>query len=274
MSASKLRIFSYLPNPRVWKSVFAARLGGIEIDVIGDKPPALSGWLWDLNPRQLGEEERDPTGPHARTSKRGFSTTLYKTDAFLVAHPFGTVPAAFAPGTDLGIFESNSILRATARASAHPTLYGRDGYEASRIDSFLDADLVFGREAQVYLLDLTSSRDPSASHQRMAGAYDFFLSGIESALGASPFLTGDTLTLADIAFACDLAQFLREGHYTAHLTSFDLDLISRDLSSAFPRVLGHLRALTELPEFHELKRYLRWYYAVLEEAGSSAEASR
>lgn len=265
MPEPSLRIFSYLPNPRVWKSVFTARLGGIEIDVIGDKPPALRDWLWDIHPRQLTPEERDPNGPYARSSKRGFSATLYKTDEFLDAHPFGTVPAAFAPGSDLGIFESNSILRATARASGHPTLYGRDGYEASRIDSFLDADLVFGREAQVYLLDLTSSADPRASHERMAGAYDFFLSGVEAALARSTYIASDTLTLADIAFACDVAQFLREGHYTEHLASFQLERVSQELPQTFPKVLGHLRALADLPEFHELKRYLRWYFAALDE---------
>ena len=28
-----LRIFSYLPNPRVWKATIAARLCGVEIEV-------------------------------------------------------------------------------------------------------------------------------------------------------------------------------------------------------------------------------------------------
>ena len=59
---------------------------------------------------------------------------------------------------DGGVFESNSILRAVARsASQESGLYGEDGYQASRIDSFLDADLVFAREAQVYLLGMTKS---------------------------------------------------------------------------------------------------------------------
>lgn len=261
MSEPKLRIFSYLPNPRVWKSVIAARIGEIDIEVIGDKPPNLGNWLWDTRPRPLQPHERDPHGPLARSSKRGFSTTLYKTDEFLKEHPFGTVPAAFAGETGLGIFESNSILRATARATNHPTLYGKNGYEASRIDSFLDADLVFGREAQVYLLDLTGEKDPTGSHNRMVGAYDFFLTGIEAALATSPYLSGNDLTLADIAFACDVAQFLREGHYTKHLQEYGLDLVSNDLRTAFPRSLRHLCSLIELPEFEELKRYLRWYLA-------------
>jgi hypothetical protein len=34
---------------------------------------------------------------------------------FLEAHPFGTVPVAFSPDGRVGIFESNSIMRAVAR---------------------------------------------------------------------------------------------------------------------------------------------------------------
>jgi len=33
-----LKIFSYLPNPRVWKAVIAANICGVEVEVIGDKP--------------------------------------------------------------------------------------------------------------------------------------------------------------------------------------------------------------------------------------------
>ena len=34
-----LRIFSYLPNPRLYKATIAARYSGAEIEVIGAKPP-------------------------------------------------------------------------------------------------------------------------------------------------------------------------------------------------------------------------------------------
>ena len=30
-----LRIFSYLPNPRIWKATIAARLCGVEVEVRG-----------------------------------------------------------------------------------------------------------------------------------------------------------------------------------------------------------------------------------------------
>ncbi|MDP6952677.1 MAG: glutathione S-transferase, partial [Alphaproteobacteria bacterium] len=150
---SALRIFTYLPNPRLWKAAIAARLCGLEIEARGDKPPKLAGWLWDFDARPLEDGEADPDGPWARQSRTGFAGTLYKTDAFLEAHPFGTVPAAFSPDGKVGIFESNSIMRTVARLGADSfPLYGNDPYEASRIDSFLDAALVFARDSQIYLL--------------------------------------------------------------------------------------------------------------------------
>jgi hypothetical protein len=45
---SKLRIFSYLPNPRVWKATIAGRLCGVEVEVRGTSPKELQDWLWDL----------------------------------------------------------------------------------------------------------------------------------------------------------------------------------------------------------------------------------
>ena len=38
MSDHVLRIFSYLPNPRVWKALIAADYLGVTVQVLGDKP--------------------------------------------------------------------------------------------------------------------------------------------------------------------------------------------------------------------------------------------
>ena len=37
-----LRIFSYLPNPRIWKATIAARLNGVDLEVRGAKPSELT----------------------------------------------------------------------------------------------------------------------------------------------------------------------------------------------------------------------------------------
>ena len=259
MAAPILRVFSYLPNPRVWKALIAAELCGVEVEVTGDEGGNLGAWLWDYDARPLEADERASDSPHARVGRRGFSGTLYKTDAFLAAHPFGTVPAAFSPGGSVGIFESNSILRAVARmGAATRSLYGGDDYEASRIDSFLDANLVFAREAQVYLL---SMREPDAVvHERMAAAHEFYLAGVESALGRSDYLAGSDLSIADISFVCDFAQFLREGHYEKELRKAGLELVSHRGGDDYPNAYSHMLRLSETAAFAKhMGTYLNWY---------------
>jgi len=256
MSRPALRIFSYLPNPRVWKSLIAAEYCEVEVEVVGDKPAALANWLWDYDARPLADEERTPTNPHARVSRRGFSGTLYKTDEFLRTQPFATVPCAFGPDGEVGIFESNSILRSVARIGGR--LYGGDEYGASRIDSFLDANLVFAREAQVYLLAMDAMH--RAIHERMQGAYEFYLNGIENALTHSTCIAGEALSIADISFVCDFAQFLREGHYVEQLQAAGLPLISEAGPAHYPRAYDHLLTLSGRPEFAKhLGSYLDWY---------------
>ena len=259
MTDTVLKIFSYLPNPRVWKAVIAGRLGGVDVEVVGDKPGELGKWLWDFEPRALLDSERTDDSPYARTGRRGFAGALYKTDAFLSAHPFGTVPAAFSPDGAVGVFESNSILRAVARsASRESGLYGKDGYQASRIDSFLDADLVFAREAQVYLLGIDKISEEG--YQRMSAAYEFYLSGIEATLSDNEYLAGNSLTIADISFVCDFAQFLREGHYEDQLAGQGLSLISEGGREEYPRAYEHMLELNTRPEFSEVMgSYLNWY---------------
>jgi len=253
-----LKIFSYLPNPRVWKAVIAGNICGVQVEVIGDKPKQLGKWLWDFNPRELEEEEMSEDSPHIRVGKRGFSGALYKTDDFLKAHPFGTVPAAFSPEDNIGVFESNSILRAVARAANHPTLYGRNHYEASRIDSFLDANLVFAREVQVFLLEIQDITEEGYS--RMSAAYNFYLSGIELSLSNNDYISGKELSIADISYVCDIAQFLREGHYQEILKEKRFELISKNFSKIFPRSFKHLLSLNKQEYFSSVMgSYLDWY---------------
>lgn len=43
-----IRIFSYLPNPRIWKATIAGRLCGVDIELRGTTPEGLQDWLWDF----------------------------------------------------------------------------------------------------------------------------------------------------------------------------------------------------------------------------------
>jgi glutathione S-transferase len=241
---SGLRIFSYLPNPRLAKATIAARLAGVSLEVRGAPPRELGDWLWDFDAHVLAEgEDVAGTRVHART---GFAGTLRKTEAFLDAHPFGTVPAAFSPDGKVGVFESNSILRAVARLAgpAHPLYGGGDPYAASRIDSFLDASLVFARDVQAYLLKLASGKIKRPMHERARGARDEYLAGIERALSGRSFLVGDRLTIADVAFAAELALFSAERAHARVLAEAELaPLWSDDLAAVHPRALGHFEKL-------------------------------
>ena len=148
-----LKIFSYLPNPRVWKAEIAAKVAGIQVEVIGDKPSEIPNWLWDAEPKKLTDADKKKYKQFERVGKRGFNSALYKTDDFIKLIPFGTVPAAFSIDGKIGIFESNSILRAVARQDKVNNLYGKNLFEASRVDSFLDSGLVFSRSIKnIYLV--------------------------------------------------------------------------------------------------------------------------
>ena len=94
----------------------------------------------------------------------------------------------------------------------------------------------------------------------MAAAYEFYLAGVEAALAEGDYLAGDTLSIADISFVCDFAQFLREGHYEEQLSAKGFALISENGASKYQRSFDHMLELSERPEFAEVMgTYLNWY---------------
>lgn len=241
-----LRIFSYLPNPRIMKATIAARLNGTDVEVRGAKPRELSEWLWDFEARPLNEADRADASL-ARPSRTGFDATLYKTEAFLDAHPFGTVPAAFGRHGTVGIFESNSILRAVARiGEARVPLYGDGPYEASRIDSFLDVALVFARQSQVHLLSLSGGRCTAEIRDETAKAMETFLGGIDRALHPDrAFLVGDGMSIADICVVCEIVQISRERAHLDKLAALGVSPVYDEAAMAerFPLAMAHFQRL-------------------------------
>src|SRR2546428_9380723 len=251
-TVSQLRIFSYLPNPRIWKATIAARLCGVEVEVRGSSPKELQSWLWDFDARPLASDEH-ATSADVRVGKVGFQgASLRKTDAFLEAHPFGTVPAAFSPDGHPGIFESNSIMRAVARLGEERfPIYGRDAYETSRIDGFLDASLVFARDGQIYLLALRDGAVSRDLHARVKETFVTYLSGIEQALAPQRFfLVGDNVTLADICFVAELCLFHNERARRSILEAAGLSLLLGDeFADTYPRSASHFKRLLAHPAF-------------------------
>jgi glutathione S-transferase len=247
---SQLRIFSYLPNPRIWKATIAARLSGVEVEVRGSSPRELQSWLWDFDARPLPPSEQ--VALHEVRGQVGFKGTLHKTSGFMEAHPFGTVPAAFSPDGRVGIFESNSIMRAVARlGDSRFPLYGGDAYEASRIDSFLDASLVFARDSQIYLLALGSETFSAEIHSRARDGFKAYLGGINQALAPSrEFIVGNNITLADICFVAELSLFYNEKAKAGELLKRGLEpILNAAVDAEFPKAMSHFTKLSRHPAF-------------------------
>ncbi len=246
-----LRIFSYSPNPRIYKATVAARYCDVEIELRGASPGELPGWLWDFDARPLTDSDRADAAGTLREAREGFQGGLHKTDAFLSAHPFGTVPAAFSPDGRVGIFESNSILRAVARLSKNDyPIYGRDPYEASRVDSFLDVALVFSRESQIFQLAVLREQVTQAIHADTCKAFDVYLGGVESVLARADFLVGDCVTLADICFTAEAIQFSQTRRGEDMLRAKGLEpLAGEHFETRYPRASAHMRRCAALPEF-------------------------
>jgi glutathione S-transferase len=257
---SDLRIFSYLPNPRIWKATIAARLCGVDVEVRGSSPKDLQSWLWDFDAHPLSDNDLE-TSANTQTGKVGFTGTLHKTAAFMDAHPFGTVPAAFSPDGKTGIFESNSIMRAVARLGEKRfPLYGRDAYEASRIDGFLDASLVFARDSQIYLLSLISGTVTPEIHSRMRDGFKVYLGGINQALSPDrDFLIGHTVTLADIGFVAELALFSNEKARPGELIKKGLEpILHYGIDAEFPMAFAHFAGLSKHAAFApDIEPYLK-----------------
>jgi glutathione S-transferase len=256
-----LRIFSYLPNPRVWKATIAARFCGVDIEVRGAPGRELPDWLWDYDARPLAEGERESLSSLARTGRVGLTgAQLFKTDAFLQAQPFGNVPAAFGADGKTGIFESNSIMRAVARLGEVTfPLYGHDAYEASRIDSFLDVSLVFARDSQIYLLALSDGTLDAAIYARAKQAFTVYASGLEQALSPQrDTLVGNAITLADICFAAELALFMNEHARSEHLNVRGLHkILHAGIRNEHPLVFAHFDRLVDHEHFRpDLKPYV------------------
>ena len=255
-----MRIFCYIPTPRIWKSTITARFLDINIEVRGTKPPEIKNWLWDFDARPLTEEDKIKLADKTSVGRTGFSIKLYKTDEFLKAHPYGTIPAAFSSDGKIGIFESNSIMRLVARLKKkNNNIYGSNPYETSRIDGFLDASLIFARSSQKYLLSINNNSATLKIRDEAKEAYMNYMIGIENALKENKkygFITSQNITLADICFFCELSLFYRE--IMPYEKSDKITSIIREIGpSEFKLSLKHFQNLRKHPLFKiDSKKYL------------------
>ena len=246
-----------MPSPRVYKATITARLCDVDVEIRSAPSSHLKDWLWDFDARPLTEGDKK-NGPKARTARTGFNSRLYKTDSFMKAHPFGTVPAAFGPDGKVGIFESNSIMRAVARLGGVETgIYGDDPYTTSRIDSFLDASLLFARDSQIYLLAINNGGLTREIYDSADTSFGVYMSAIDSCLESNAaFLVNNQITLADICFACEYAMFSREGRNGTVLSDVGVQPITFGSAARFPRAIGHFEKLVRHEAFSPDFRHL------------------
>ena len=254
---SQLRIFCYMPSPRVYKATITARLCGVDIEIRSAPSSSLKEWLWDFDARPLTEDDKKDRA-NSRIAHTGFNSRLYKTDSFMKAHPFGTVPAAFAPDGKVGIFESNSIMRAVARLGGMETgIYGDDPYTTSRIDSFLDASLLFARDSQIYMLAINNGSLTREIYDRAKISFGVYMSAIDSALDSNAmFLVNNQITLADVCFACEYAMFSREGRNSESLSDVGVQPITFESTARFSRAIGHFEKLRRHEAFSPDLRHI------------------
>lgn len=256
-TGGRVRVFSYLPNPRLYKATIAARYSGAEIEIVGAAPGDLANMLWDSDPRELTPGEKKENPQWARPASMGFEGSLYKTDAFLAANPYGNVPAGFAGEDRMGVFESNSIMRAAARAgNQYPELYGPDWATQSRIDGFLDRTLLFADALQRYLLTRGEDLEPLL-HTQTVRAFESYLTGIEAALERSRFIATDQVTLADIVFVCEIALLTNEHALRKDLLRLEVEPVLSCISE-FPGAAAHLKHFAAVPQFTaDLEKYFK-----------------
>ena len=159
-------------------------------------------------------------------------------------------PIAEVPGETLASAARTGRIVARLGAERFP-VYGRNVYESSRIDAFLDASLVFARDGQIYLLALSNGEMSSDLYSRMKGSFAAYLSGIEQALAPQRgFLVGDNVTLADVCFVSELCLFHNErARISALKTGGFSILLDNEFVKSFPRSAAHFRRLLGHPAF-------------------------
>ena len=91
----------------------------------------------------------------------------------------------------------------------------------------------------------------------MKAAYSFYMGGIENALSTGKFISGSNLTIADISFVCDVAQFLRERDRRTIINEQGYEIISKNFEEDFPKSRKHLMNLYNKDDFQKfMKGYL------------------
>ncbi len=128
------------------------------------------------------------------------------------------------------------------------------------MDSFLDASLVFARDAQIYLLALISGNVSTEIHARARDGFTVYAGGINQALSPDrEFLVGNDVTIADICFVAEWSLFLNERTRAGEIEKSGLEpILHAGVDADFPRAFAHFSRLSKHPAFApDVEPYLK-----------------
>jgi elongation factor 1-gamma len=176
------KIYTYPNNPRVHKSLIAAKYAGVQIET-----PAFNF------PQDLSSKE------------------------FLAKNPLGKVPVLETPQGS--IFESNAILRYVARKDKREHgLYGANDYESGLVDQWIDFsvnEVELPLNVWIYPVLGWMQFDHDATEKAKQDVQKA-LNVLNQHLLSHTYLVGESITIADIALALTLLR----GYTTLFDTKF------------------------------------------------------
>ena len=101
---------------------------------------------------------------------------------------------------------------------------------------------MFARDSQIYLLAIGSGSVTTDLHASTATALAHWLGGIETALGASEYVAGGAISLADICFVAELTLLWRERYARDVLAEVGCEPVLAS-TEAWPRAIAHYEEL-------------------------------
>lgn len=200
-----MEIISGPKNKRVWKAHIVSQFNGVAFK--------------ENNDFKMGETNR--------------------TEEFLKLNPLGQIPTL--RDGNKGLFESNSIARYLARlGESKKSLLGKDAYESSKIDAFLDAIITFENMAGPWYykaMKFPFAAQITKGHVEMGETQaKKYMRGFDLALKGREWFVGDSISLADIVWFCSTQ------------TPFSL-LFDAEFRKEIPHAVKHFRKLEKMKEF-------------------------
>jgi len=159
---------------------------------------------------------------------------------FLAMNPAGTIPTIREPDSGFALGEAHAIMCYLCNRHGWTDVYPADHQQRARVDWYLHFHHRNVRDASVGLVAPKIRKDlniPEATQQAARATLTRALQAIETGwLAQSPFLTGDTLTIADFSAYVEIGQLQPE---FTNLYDFEPYPKVRAWMDALKRIDGH-----------------------------------